>query len=214
MVASTFVGDKHNELNTVVIRTVGYSHNGQLPSRSGGAFNTTYYNPQAPNYNSFTRVSGELFLGTYNFDGNEIRSDGVAFDARPTSLSFSYKYVPQQSVSRGSVEVIVYDEKGSVINQRKIYLYETDGMRDGKITLHRYPFGVRPGKVCIRFLSSDLELGQNIETKLPTGSELDEGIRNLFKETTIADNSAHAMCIGSELTVSNLRFNYGEKQND
>ena len=210
MVASTFVGDKHNELNTVVIRTVGYSHNGTLPAANSS---TLYYNPNAPNYNSFTRVSGELFLGTYNFDGDETRSDGFAFDARPTSLSFSYKYVPYQGVSRGSVEIIVYDDKGAVINQRKKYLFERDGMEDDKITLHRYPFGVKPAKVCIRFLSSDLEEGEKIETKYPTGNDLNEGVSSLF-DRTLKDNSAHAMCIGSELTVSNLRFNYGEKQND
>jgi hypothetical protein len=210
MVASTYIGDTYNNKNTVVIRTVGYSHSGTLPSVTSSS---RYYNPEAPNKDSFTRVSGELFLGTYSFDGTESRQDGFAFDARPTSLSFNYKYEPHQSVSRGSAEVIIYSADGTQINQRKIYLYQTDGMVEGKIVLHRYPFAVKPAKIWIRFLSSDLEPGNSIETKRPMNNELDEGVSSLFGRT-LKDNSAHAMCIGSVLTVSNLRFNYGEKQND
>lgn len=206
MIASTF-----KEGNSVVVRTVGYNHEGVEPQKSGGEANTKYYCENAPEYNSFTRVSGELFLGSYRYNGEESRSDGVAFDARPTSLTFNYKYEPQQAVSRGSAEVIIYAEDGNtVINQRKIYLYKTDGMVDGKIILHRYPFDVKPGKICIRFLSSDLEAGNNIETKVPTGSALDEG--KGLNNNDIGENSAHAISVGSVLTVSNLKFIYGEKQ--
>lgn len=207
MVASTYM-----EENSVVVRTVGYNHNGTVPGKTGDFWSTKHYNTSAPDYSSgFERCSGELFLGKYNFDGTEDREDGVAFDARPTSLMFNYKYEPQQAVSRGSAEVIIYAEDGNtVINQRKIYLYKTDGMVDGKIILHRYPFGVKPGKICIRFLSSDLEAGNNIETKVPTGSALDEG--KGLNNNDIGENSAHAISVGSVLTVSNLKFIYGEKQ--
>lgn len=207
MVASTF-----KEGNDVIIRTVGYNHKGEVPATSGGAASTAYYNPNAPSYNSFTRSSGELFLGSYDFNGTESRSYGVAFNARPTSLTFKYKYVPQQTVSRGSAEVIIYAEDGTtVLNSRKIYLYDTPTMTDKKIVLHRYPFGIKVGKLCIRFLSSDLEKGNNIETKCPTGKDLDEG--KGLNSDDIPQNSAHAICVGSVLTISDLKFNYGEVQN-
>lgn len=204
MVASTYT-----ENNSVVIRTVGYNHNGEVPAVAG-----KYYNPNAPDFNSFSRCSGELFLGTYNFDGTEHRSEGVAFNARPTSLTFKYKYKPQQASSRGSAEVIIYATDGTtVLNRRKIYLYEQTAMTDGKIILNRYPFAQAPGKLCIKFMSSDLEEGINIETDHPTGDALKETVSNVFN-TTIPDNSAHALCVGSVLTISDLKFNYGEKQND
>lgn len=208
MVASTFM-----ESGSAVIRTVGYNHNGKTPDRTGSFLSVTHYNTSAPDYDSFTRSSGELFLGSYDFNGTESRNYGVNFNARPTSLTFSYKYEPQQSVSRGSAEIILYGSDGkTVINSRKMYLYKTDNMTDYTIVLHRYPFGVAPGKLCIRFLSSDLEEGNSIETKYPTGKALDEG--KGLNNDDIATNSAHALCVGSVLTVSNLRFNYGEKQND
>lgn len=206
MVASTYCSG-----SDVVIRTVGYSHNGTVPATSGGAFNTTYYCTNSPAYDSFTRCSGELFLGSYDFNGTETRSEGVAFDARPTSLTFKYKYEPQQTSSRGSAEVILYAADGTtVLTQRKIYLYETQTMSDYKITFSRYPFGVQAGKLCIKFLSSDLEDGIAIETKYPTGSALNEGTG--LGNKTLDQNNIHALCVGSVLTVSDLKFNYGEKQ--
>lgn len=209
MVASTFMDG-----NSAVIRTVGYNHDGTEPAKSGGNYNTKYYCENSPAYDSFTRCSGELFLGTYNFDGTETRSEGVAFDARPTSLTFKYKYEPQQTSSRASAEIIIYAEDGTtVLNRRKVYLYDTPTMTDYKIVLYRYrQFGVHAGKLCIRFLSSDLEEGAEIETKYPIGDALDEG--KGLNSDDIATNSAHALCVGSVLTISDLKFNYGEKQNE
>lgn len=207
MIASTFV-----EGNNAIIRTVGYSHNGILPATTSSA--GTYYNPNAPAKEAFTRVSGELFLGSYHFDGIETRTDGVSFAARPTSLEFSYKYEPQQAASRGSAELIIYAEDGvSVLNRRKIYLYKTETMTDAKIVLNRYPFGIKPGKICLKFLSSDLEDGSELETKIPVEEDLDEGLTwKNFTNPKIGENQAKAVSVGSVLTVSNLRFNYGEKQ--
>lgn len=208
MVASTYkIG------NDVEIRTVGYNHHGTVPATTGGAFNTTYYCTNTPDYNDFTRVSGELFLGSYNFDGTETRSEGVSFGARPTSLTFKYKYVAQQTSSRASAEVIIYAVDGkTVLNHRKIYLYDTPSMTDYKVVFYRYPFGIQAGKLCIKFLSSDLEEGVNIETKLPTGKELNEG--SGLGNNTIKTNAAKALCVGSILTISDLKFIYGEKQNE
>lgn len=208
VVASTYKSE-----DNVVIRTVGYNHSGTLPeARSNSG---KYYNPEAPGYNSFIRCSGELFLGSYDFNGIEARTEGIEFNARPTSLEFKYKYEPQQVISRGSVEVKIYAEDGiSVINTRKMYIYK-DGetMSDFKLWLHRYPFGVKPGKICIKFLSSDLEEGFDIETKLPTGDKLDAGVKSLLNKTA-KDNSDVAVSVGSVLTISDLKFNYGEKQNE
>lgn len=206
MVASTYMED-----GNVVIRTVGYNHEGEVPARTGSFTSTKHYNTDAPAENSFSRCSGELFLGSYDYNGSEARSEGVAFAARPTSLVFSYKYEPQQAASRGSAELIIYAEDGiTILNRRKVYLYEASTMTDYKIMLNSYPFGVRPGKICIKFLSSDLEEGSPLRTKRPTGEDLyvNKGLSN----SDIGMDQVKAVSVGSVLTVSNLRFNYGEKQ--
>ena len=209
MVASTYMDG-----SSAVIRTVGYNHHGRVPAKTGGFISTKHYNTDAPDYETgFERCSGELFLGTYDFDGTEHRSEGVSFNARPTSLTFKYKYEPQQDVSRGSAEVIIYSEDGStVLNRRKVYLYRQDTMTDYRLVLHRYPFGSVAGKVCIKFMSSDLEEGQRIETKYPEGDELNQG--KGLNNNDIAENSAKSLRVGSVLTISDLKFNYGEKQNN
>lgn len=209
MVASTYV-----ENGSVIIRTVGYNHNGTVPEKSGNAANSIYYCTNSPDYDSFSRCSGELFLGSYSFNGTETRSEGVLFNARPTSLTFKYKYKKQQESSRGSAEIIIYAEDGTtVINTRKVYLYDTEEtVKDYKIVLYRYPFGIQAGKLCIKFLSSDLENNAPVETKVPKGAELNEGLG--YGEYDVPTNSAHAVSVGSVLTISDLKFIYGEKQNE
>ncbi|MDE5712378.1 MAG: DUF4493 domain-containing protein [Muribaculaceae bacterium] len=208
MAASTFKSG-----SDVVIRTVGYNHSGTVPARTGSFTSTKHYNTDAPPYSDFTRVSGELFLGSYDFNGSETKSEGVAFNARPTSMTFKYKYEPQQTSSRASVEVTVYAVDGTtVLNHRKIYLYDTSSMTDYKLVLYRYPFGVQAGKLAIKFLSSDLEEGVSIETKWPKGDDLNQG--KGLNSNDIDTNAAKALCVGSVLTISDLKFIYGEKQNE
>ncbi len=83
-------------------------------------------------------------------------------------------------------------------------------MTNKTITFPRYPFGKEAGFLKLRFLSSDLEDGEEIGIYVPTKSALKEGAS--LTHLTINENSAHAIAIGSVLTVSNLRFDYGERQ--
>lgn len=210
MVASTFM-----EGNSVVIRSVGYNHSGTVPAKTGEFFSGTYYNTSAPD--KFDFVSGELFLGSYEFDGTEKRSEGVAFDARPTSFEFKYNYKPQRTSSKASVEIIIYAADGqTVLNQGREVL--TNANTSCKVVFDRYrEFGVHAGKLCIKFLSSDPKEVETIEIKVPTGSQLNEDIKTLPARrpyiSTIKENSAHAICVGSVLNISDLKFNYGEVQN-
>lgn len=49
-------------------------------------------------------------------------------------------------------------------------------------------------------------------TKYPEGDELNQG--KGLNNNDIAENSAKSLCVGSVLTISDLKFNYGEKQNN
>lgn len=212
MIASTYIED-----GSAVIRTVGYNHDGpELAKKTkrvmDGAI-TKYYNENVPAYNDLTRCSGEMFLGSYDFNGTENRIEGIAFNARPTALIFNYTYKKFNDFSQGSIEVILYAEDGvTEINRRKAYFTENKSTpTEFKLSLHRYPFNVKPGKICIKFLSSDLDGGRTAETETPNSSMMEKDKTNI-SATTLNENSAHAISVGSVLTVSNLKFIYGEKQ--
>ncbi len=214
MVASTYL-----EGDAVVIRTIGYNHDGPgFEVNTESAWENAlkkYYNPNVPKYDDLNRCSGELFLGEYDFDFNgiETRNERVAFDARPTALIFKYTYKKYNDFSQGSVEVIVYAEDGvTEINRRKAYFDENKTIpTDFKLSLYRYPFNVKPGKICIKFLSSDLDGGRTAETAPPDVSQMAADKTNI-SATTLKENSANAISIGSVLTIKDLKFVYGEKQ--
>lgn len=208
MVASTYL-----ENDSVVIRTVGYNHDGTLPAKTSSL--TTYYNPHAPGYDEFTRCSGEFFLGSYDGESDE-RDEGVEFHGRPTSLSFNYTYHPLSDDSKGSVEIKIYDNNGKEISSGKVNLDEPTRHKTEKerVFLSRYPFGSEAAKLSIKFLSSDMK-ADAIDIHIPKDAELDEGLTSTnFRNVTIGENSAHAIAIGSILKITNLKFNYGEKQDD
>lgn len=210
MVPSTFC-----EGNSVVIRTVGYCHAGTIPATSGGNYSTKYYNENSPNYDDFTRVSGELFLGSYTFDGKESRVNGIDFIGRPTSLDFNYTYKGQQTSSRGSVHIQLIDREGNVLVQRKMYIYNQESSTHMHLVLPRYPFGKHAAKLNVKFMSSDLEDGIEIETAYPIKDQLKIDSYKLgnFTNHQPTQDEVKAQCIGSVLTISDVKLNYGERQN-
>lgn len=79
--------------NAMVIRNVAWDANGTTPSKTGGAFNTTYYNTNVPSMSN--RSAGKLFLGSYSYSGNsESYNEGTSFSSRPSILKGWYKYTP------------------------------------------------------------------------------------------------------------------------
>lgn len=204
-VASTFV----KENDKCEIRTVAYSHTSATPDKTGSAANTTYYNTTTPPEENFDKCSGELFLGSYSFiDGIESRNEGVSFTARPTSMTFQYSYLSADDPDRASVEVQVLAEDGTVLSEREEKLSKQENLTDFTVIMPRYlKFGKKASMLKIKFLSSTQQI---LFVKYPEGKELDEG--KGLNDNDIAENSAHALAVGSKLTVTNLRFNYGEKQ--
>ncbi len=77
--------------NAMIVRNVAWDANGSTPSKTGGAFNTTYYNTNVPNIAN--RSAGKLFLGSYSYaNGSETYNEGVGFTSRPSTLKGWYKY--------------------------------------------------------------------------------------------------------------------------
>lgn len=185
------------------IRSVGYNHNGQTPGRSGNAANSTYYCTNAPSNDQLEKAAGELFLGTYSFDGTAHRDNGVAFASRPVSVSFEYKYTPING-EQAQADVQILDASGAVLASETVLLSATSNMTSRTLNLPGYAFGRKAAKLYICFRST--KNGVTPAVNIPSGSALNEGLS--YGYTSISANNYKAYAKGSELTVDNVKVSY------
>ncbi|MBD5385032.1 DUF4493 domain-containing protein [bacterium] len=197
-VPSTYI-----ENGVAVIKSVGYNHNGTTPSLDKTT--ARYYNPNAPTFSDGNKCAGELFLGTYSFNGTESRKDGIRFDSRPSSLSFDYSYSPLNS-EKGRVEVKILDESGRTMVIASRDLPESTSTKTLTITLPEYTgFGVKAASIQLKFISSTASVPA---ISVPSGDALNEHPSNGLKNNQLPDNSYKAVAIGSVLKISNIELNY------
>ncbi|MDE5645854.1 MAG: DUF4493 domain-containing protein [Muribaculaceae bacterium] len=197
MVPSAFA-----ENGTVVVRSVGYHHNGTTPPNSGGNFNTKYYCENAPSV--LDCAAGELFLGSYSYDGSENRSDGIVWSTRPTTLNFKYKYT-SVGEEQGEVYVRVLGEDGLVLAEKIFLVSASSDMTEQTVNISGYPFGQKAVRLELGFKSTRSGITPTIN--IPSGTALNEGQQ--LGNKTIPANSYKAFAKGSELTVSDVRLGYG-----
>ena len=236
LVPSTFIesfSDSQN--NYCTIRSVAYSHDGEnLSASTGGKWqgqgNTNYYGETTPNLNNLDKSIGELSLG------NRENFDGIEFMSRPSKLVFDYSYMcynqdNQLPEENGYVEIIIKDSNKKVLAKEVKKLECTskwsldsnnlpfleDPITKMKIELSSYEFGSKAAYLKIIFKSKFNEGTPNIY--MPTGELLSEGLHanELKKDGNCYLNSAdrnrpansyHAFCMGSELKVANVHFEY------
>ncbi|MBD5357182.1 MAG: DUF4493 domain-containing protein [Bacteroides sp.] len=197
------VPSTYEEGGKATLRNVGYNHNGTTPPKSGGAFNTTYYCTNAPSDNQLDKAAGELFLGSYSYDGAEHRVDGISFSARPAYMEFDYEY---QSINsdKGDVEVKVVDASGKIIAEGKADLTDSGQTeRHLKINLTNYPFMSKVASLQVRFRSSSAEIPP---ITIPSGKDLNEG--QSLGNHTLKPNTYHAVATGSVLLIDNVHLGY------
>lgn len=186
-----------------VIRSVGYHHNGITPAKSGGNFNTKYYCENAPSDNQLEKAAGELFLGSYSYDGTEHREKGTAFASRPASVSFEYKYTPLNG-EQAQADAEILDESGNVLVSQTILLSATPNMTSKTISFPKYAFGKKGAKLYISFRST--KEGVTPAINIPSGGALNED--QSLGNKTISANKYKAFAKGSELTVDNVKVSY------
>lgn len=198
MVPSTYA-----ENGEVVIRSVGYHHNGVEPAKSGSFFNTNYYCENAPADNQLMKASGELFLGSYG----ATRVDGINFPTRPSSLSFRYRYAPVNG-ELAEAYVKVLDASGTVIAQGSSKLVAAASMQSVSVPLTGYAFGKKASKIMVCFRST--ESGVTPKVNIPSGSALKENDVHLNTDYywTLGANDYHALAVGSVLTVDDVTLGY------
>ncbi|MBD5278501.1 MAG: DUF4493 domain-containing protein [Bacteroides sp.] len=194
-----------------VIRSVGYSHDGKTPATSGGVFNTKYYCENAPSDDDLQKAAGELFLGSYSFNGTESRTEGIAFASRPTSISFDYNYEPATGKDdRGYAKIELLDTDGNTLGS-KIFELER-GSRSESYAFEYTPFsGKKAAKLIVSFKSSNQEVPP---IHIPSGSELKEesiNTGNFTRSPKIPANTYKAVATGSVLRIDNVMAHYGDE---
>lgn len=196
MVPSTYA-----ENGEVVIRSVAYSNNGTLP----GLDKTTarHYNPTAPTFKDSEYVAGELFLGSYSFNGTESRNEGINFGSRPSTVSFQYRYSPLNSET-AHVIIEVLDAAGNVISSSSSNLGAAASNTNKTLVLPAYAFGSKASKLKIKFLSSS---AAKPSVNIPSGSALNDGTGAMGAGTKGANDYA-AYAAGSVLTIDNVSVGY------
>lgn len=197
IVPSTFA-----ENGQVRMRSVAYDNAGPGIARTGTFWSTTYYNPTAGNARQ--RAAGEVFLGSYSFNGQESRTDGIAFASRPTSMTFDCAYTPYDG-EQGEAYISLLDASGNVLATKSFDITASSQMSSHTVALPAYPFGIKAARLRLGFRSTK---GSNIGVNTPSGSSLNEGGGLNIDYHVSATNGYKAVATGSQLTVDNVKLNY------
>ncbi len=133
-------------------------------------------------------------------NGNESRSEGIAFASRPTEIKFDYKYDKPQNGDKGYVKVEILDSDDHTIGEiKELALEETSEMKTVTIKLSYNAFGKKAAKLRVNFKSSNQAVPP---IHIPSGTELNEG--QGLGNKTIDANEYHALATGSELWIDNV----------
>lgn len=201
---------------SVLIRSVAYDHNGKLPAEDnhgGGVRNK--YSRNAPSALS-SKTSGELFLGSYSYDGgSESRNEGMTFASRPSSVSFDYRYAPVAG-EKGEMTVAVLDESGKVLASGSVDIAQADNTETSTVNLNYQfaDFGRKARTLRIGFRSTK---GSSVTVPIPT--DLDDVGKSTPNKASwgwgyeIGANQYKSLCVGSQLWISNVRLGYGDAAN-
>lgn len=212
VVPSTFIEFE----KTVLIRSVGYNHNGNIPAQESTIGQTSFdgYNRSAPLDTEFLKLPGELFLGSYDYNNAQPRNEGdPSLKTRPSGLTFNYSY---NSVAneKGVVEIVIFDKDNKEIKHETL---ELTSENQGKVSwgFNNYDFGKYSDKIYISFKSSN---SASPQINIPTGDDLKVSHSSLREEGSVLagnkkyyrkiTNEYKALATGSELRISNVHFIY------
>lgn len=193
---------------SVLIRSVAYDHNGASPALDDhGILIRDRYSRNAPA--SFAaKASGELFLGSYSYSGGvETRDEGVAFNSRPISVLFDYRYVPV-SGETGLMTVAVVDASGHVLASGSVDLTASESTSTRTVALNysSADFGKKASSLRVGFKST-----KNQSVNVPVPSDLADVSSTSARNHSIAANQYKSLCVGSQLWVSNVRLGYTDQ---
>ena len=199
------VPSTYSDNGKVVIVSVGYSHNGTEPAQTGGLADQHYYCQNSPKSEELQKASGELFLGSYSYDGTEHRTDGIAFSSRPEYISFKYSYAGYNNES-GEAYAEIYDASGALISSGVVELTNSQD-NTGVIKLSEYPFGKKASKLILCFRST--MRNREVSVNIPTQDQLNESSNGVsYNDYRTKDNKYNAVALGSCLTIDDVKIGY------
>lgn len=199
VVPSTYV-----ENEQAIIKTVGYNHNGTKPDKTGSFWSTDYYNTNSPSLEQLNVAPGELFLGSYSFDGAEHRTDGIGFASRPSSISFDYSYSSISDGDTGYALIEILDADNNKIGTEEFVL---SGSGTKTINFSYSKLGKKAAKLIVSFKSSNK--GASAPINIPTGENLKE--HQSLTDMSLDVNNYHALATGSVLTIDNVKATYASE---
>lgn len=189
----------------VLIRSVYYDHYGKLPAEDYFSNIRKKFSRNSPS--AFAGNSpGELFLGSYSFDGTETRTNGIEFHSRPSTFSFTYNASPING-EHGAFEITVYGAGDEVLSTVSQDLTASGQDTDVTINMPTYPVGKKAEKLYIRFISST---ASPVTAIIPSGDALDD-VTTLATATgaqTIPTNAYKSLAVGSQLRIKNVHLGY------
>ena len=135
--------------------------------------------------------AGELFVGTADDSGNH-KSDGHAFENRPSAVSFAYKYQPYGDETY-RVEIVVKAEDGTVIGSAVDMQGGSSSWDDRKVTINYTDVTKKAASIYLSFKASSADTpGYNSGVSI-----------------TVANNQGYSNCnIGSILYVDSVKLIY------
>lgn len=165
----------HND-KCALIRSVGFGCTGATGNNS----NPTEFS------------QGELFLGTYSMTTGP--SYGIAFDSRPVSMSFWYKYTPAtNSADCGYAEITLLDATGGEIASKAVALEAADNFTEQVVALDYNFSSAKAASIKVIFRSTNAGTEYLNSTYMP-------------KKTTLGSLSDYY--VGSQLFVDDIVLNY------
>lgn len=185
----------------VVVRSVAYDHKGTLPGLDNHGLNVlAKYSRNAPGSFAY-KSAGELFLGSYSFNGTEVRNEGYTFGSRPTSLTFTCTYSPVNG-ENALATIALVDATGNIIASKSQKI--TNSQNSYKVTLPEYPIGKKAAKIQVKFISAE---GSSVSAPVPSNFQ-DVTNKTGLNGQTIATNAYKSLCVGSILTVKSVSLGY------
>lgn len=180
--------------SSLYLRNVAWNDKGGAVSDNSAYnyFGTSGNDVQPPS--SFNRSSGKIYLGELN-NGKDI---GIECAARPTSISFNYKYVPVTAGDNtgGAVRFVLENSDGQIITQFEEPLSSTSW--DKFEHTFTYQTSLKAARLRLVFASSTLW-------------SFDQAVENeKIKTTHETNNSDDALkiSVGSELYIDNVVLTY------
>ncbi|MBD5290525.1 MAG: DUF4493 domain-containing protein [Bacteroides sp.] len=189
----------------VEIRSVAYDHNGTMPDLDNHGLSVrAKYSRNAPKSFAY-KSAGELFLGSYSFDGTEHRVDGIDFSSRPASLSFNYKYEPVMN-EHGEAVIQVVNAAGEVIATGSLDLNATPEYTERTIPLvySNERFNNKAASIRVGFKSAK---GANVAAPVPSSFQ-DVTNTTSVSNHEIPANEYKSLCVGSRLWINRVSLSY------